>query len=157
MHSVIRNTESKLNTRLTEIRRNYNRILLAAGKQRKKKVSATLETWDGCRRAAFASTWDDFCIESWKKLVEQANQKQIPLTLFINTCGYCEAGHFQKHNNEVDTSTKMKPKDLKFFRKIVKEGHEIGGHTTDHIDLKKTSTIEIEKDCNLLQLKTKKF
>ena len=108
MHSAIRNTESKLNTRLTEIRRNYNRILLAAGKQRKKKFSAALKL-GMVAGGLHLQAHDDFCIESWKKLVEQANQKQIPLTLFINTCGYCEAGHFQKHNNVFpDTSTKMK-------------------------------------------------
>ena len=110
-------------------------------------ITINIEKWDSCKKTAFASTWDDFCIESWKKLVSYANKKNIPLTFFINTCGYCEAGRFQKDNNLIDPKTKMSKKDIEFFKKIVKQGNEIGGHTTNHYDMHKMSNRDIEKDC----------
>jgi peptidoglycan/xylan/chitin deacetylase (PgdA/CDA1 family) len=120
-------------------------------------ITINIEKWDSCKKTAFASTWDDFCIESWKKLVSYANKKNIPLTFFINTCGYCEAGRFQKDNNLIGPETKMSKKDIEFFKKIVKQGNEIGGHTTNHYDMHKMSNNDIEKDCeewvNILEKK----
>ena len=110
-------------------------------------ITINIEDWDSCKKTAFASTWDDFCIESWKKLVSYANKKNIPLTFFINTCGYCEAGRFQKDNNLIGPETKMSKKDIEFFKKIVKQGNEIGGHTTNHYDMHKMNNQDIEKDC----------
>ena len=39
-------------------------------------ITINIEKWDSCKKRAFASTWDDFCIESWKKLVSYANKKK---------------------------------------------------------------------------------
>ena len=110
-------------------------------------IIINIANWDSCKKTAFASTWDDFCIESWKKLVSYGNLKDIPLTFFINTCGYCEAGKFQKDNDKIGPKTKMSKKDIQFYKKIVKEGHEIGGHTTRHYDMRKMNNIDIENDC----------
>lgn len=35
-------------------------------------ININIEEWDSCKKTAFASTWDDFYIESWKKLVSYA-------------------------------------------------------------------------------------
>ena len=98
--------------------------------------------WDSCMKTAYASTWDDFCIESWRKLVEYANNKGILLTFYINA-GYVESGKF----NTIPTNSKMSIKDIQFFKQIIQKGNEIGGHTMNHIDMSTMSNEDIEKDC----------
>lgn len=109
-------------------------------------IVINIEKWDNCKKSVFVTTWDDFCIDSWKKLTDYANKNNIPLTFFINTCGYCEAGKFQKDNNYITQETKMSKENIIFLKQLVKKGNEISYHTTEHTDMRNMSIQEMEKD-----------
>ena len=97
--------------------------------------------WDYCKKSAFVSSWDDYLTDSWRKLVEYANKKQILLTFYINN-GYVEDPIYFPYYQ-----TKVSNNDIKFFNDVFEQGHEIGGHTTHHNDMSKMTNDDIEKDC----------
>ncbi len=108
-------------------------------------MDINIEYWDYGKKTAYTCTWDDYCIDSWKKIIKYANKKDIKNSFFINN-GYCEAGKFQS-NNLITTETPISSDDILFFKKIINEGHEIGGHTMYHEDCRNLTNIELEKDC----------
>ena len=108
-------------------------------------MSINIENWDSCKKSVFISTWDDFCVTSWRKITQNANKNNISLTFFINS-DYCEAGKFQKDNNYITQETQMSDEDVIFFRQLIEKGHEIGYHTTKHFDMRKMTIQDMEKD-----------
>ncbi len=103
-----------------------------------------IELWNECKECAIALTFDDLYVASWDLLTNYANTLNIPLTFYINTVKY-KNGHPKLLTDEHEKLTKQ---DINFFRKIIKNGNEIGCHTSFHSNLRDMNDDDIEKDIN---------
>lgn len=101
---------------------------------------ARFARWLDGKRAAVATTWDDFCIGSWRRLASPELNLGTPMTFFANSCGRCKISS----RRDVAPSNS----DVRFLRQAVLDGHEVGSHTAKHPDTYHWNGTDVHNDAD---------
>lgn len=113
-----------------------------------------LGKWLNCHRAAFSSTWDDMTITSIYNITDEANNRGIKTTIYINgdnkewRTELFYGNDFKKETNlQLDETIKLR------LKTIHENGNELGNHTLSHVSLKHAQDSNIKYEvvrCNEL-------
>jgi hypothetical protein len=95
---------------------------------------------------SYVATFDDWFFNTWKEMAKYANSLKIPLTLFVNTASY----YYEIYSINIKSSSKGQGINVKKeTQELLKSGNEIGYHTCNHIDMKKSDEEYIKKDIDI--------